>query len=219
MPRDEHRQASHDADAGPADQLPCRPSDSIRQRHAGAAAHPLASPSPSPATSSGQVTVSEASSPAVGFWQSTASTAKERKMQANSLDVRSLPCSAQAKGIVVFSGAGLSADSGIPAFRDGATGLWNTVDPDEVARIEGFPRHPARVWSWLLELKKLGGRTATERRSPGPRRFEVRHYHRDSTCRGSKCRKLLPHSGRRGHRHCSENASMKRSLPPPKCAA
>ena len=35
----------------------------------------------------------------------------------------------EAKEIVVFSGAGLSADSGIPTFRDGATGLWNKVDP------------------------------------------------------------------------------------------
>ncbi|MQM32150.1 MAG: NAD-dependent protein deacylase [Candidatus Accumulibacter phosphatis] len=75
-------------------------------------------------------------------------------MQANSLDaVASLL--RKAKEIVVFSGAGLSADSGIPTFRDGATGLWNTVDPDEVASIEGFLRNPARVWSWLLELKKL----------------------------------------------------------------
>lgn len=57
--------------------------------------------------------------------------------------------------IVVFSGAGLSADSGIPTFRDGATGMWNNVDPDEVASIEGFLRNPGRVWSWLRELKNL----------------------------------------------------------------
>lgn len=57
--------------------------------------------------------------------------------------------------IVVFSGAGLSADSGIPTFRDGATGLWNNVDPDEVASIEGFMRNPRLVWSWLRQLKNL----------------------------------------------------------------
>jgi NAD-dependent deacetylase len=60
-----------------------------------------------------------------------------------------------ARRIVVFSGAGLSADSGIPTFRDGATGLWNNVDPDEVASIQGFLRNPRRVWSWLLQLKAL----------------------------------------------------------------
>ncbi len=61
----------------------------------------------------------------------------------------------EAQAIVVFSGAGLSADSGIPTFRDGATGLWNNVDPDEVASIEGFLRRPEVVWSWLLQLKCL----------------------------------------------------------------
>lgn len=61
----------------------------------------------------------------------------------------------RAREVVVFSGAGLSADSGIPTFRDGATGLWNNVDPDEVASIEGFLRKPRVVWDWLLQLKNL----------------------------------------------------------------
>ncbi len=60
-----------------------------------------------------------------------------------------------ASEVVIFSGAGLSADSGIPTFRDGATGLWNNVDPDEVASIEGFLRNPQRAWSWLLGLRNL----------------------------------------------------------------
>lgn len=62
---------------------------------------------------------------------------------------------AQAKEIAVFSGAGLSADSGIPTFRDGATGLWNNVDPDEVASVAGFERNPRVVWRWLQQLKRL----------------------------------------------------------------
>lgn len=61
----------------------------------------------------------------------------------------------EAREIVVFSGAGLSADSGIPTFRDGATGLWNNFDPDEVASIEGFLRQPQVVWNWLRQLKNL----------------------------------------------------------------
>lgn len=61
----------------------------------------------------------------------------------------------RARQIVVFSGAGLSADSGIPTFRDGATALWNNVDPDEVASIDGFFRNPQRVWEWLRQLKSL----------------------------------------------------------------
>lgn len=69
----------------------------------------------------------------------------------------------RAAEIVVFSGAGLSADSGIPTFRDGATGLWNNVDPDEVASIDGFMRNPRVVWNWLRELKNL-----VDDRQPNP---------------------------------------------------
>lgn len=52
---------------------------------------------------------------------------------------------AQAREVVVFTGAGLSADSGIPTFRDGATGLWANIDPEEVVSIEGFERDPDKV--------------------------------------------------------------------------
>lgn len=61
----------------------------------------------------------------------------------------------QATEVVVFSGAGLSADSGIPTFRDGATGLWANVDPDEVVSIEGFERNPAKVWDWHETMRAL----------------------------------------------------------------
>ncbi len=61
----------------------------------------------------------------------------------------------KAREIAIFSGAGLSADSGIPTFRDGATGLWNNVDPDEVASVDGFERNPRLVWQWLRQLKQL----------------------------------------------------------------
>lgn len=61
----------------------------------------------------------------------------------------------RAKEIVVFTGAGISADSGIPTFRDGATGLWNNVNPEEVASIRGFEADPDRVWAWHTQLKTL----------------------------------------------------------------
>lgn len=61
----------------------------------------------------------------------------------------------QATEVVVFSGAGLSADSGIPTFRDGATGLWANVDPDEVVSIDGFERNPAKVWDWHETMRAL----------------------------------------------------------------
>ena len=62
---------------------------------------------------------------------------------------------AQAREVVVFTGAGLSADSGIPTFRDGATGLWANIDPEEVVSIEGFERDPDKVWAWHESMRSL----------------------------------------------------------------
>jgi NAD-dependent deacetylase len=60
-----------------------------------------------------------------------------------------------AEEIVLVTGAGVSADSGIPTFRDGMTGLWNNVNPDQVASIQGFLDDPDRVWRWHAALKTL----------------------------------------------------------------
>jgi NAD-dependent deacetylase len=60
-----------------------------------------------------------------------------------------------AQKVVIFSGAGLSADSGIPTFRDGATGLWANVNPLDVASIDGFRLNPEKVWAWHEEMYRL----------------------------------------------------------------
>lgn len=62
---------------------------------------------------------------------------------------------ARAGEVVVFTGAGLSADSGIPTFRDGSTGLWANIDPEEVASIEGFENNPDKVWAWHESMRSL----------------------------------------------------------------
>jgi len=49
--------------------------------------------------------------------------------------------------IVVFTGAGVSADSGIPTFR-GAGGLWRNFRSEDLATPEAFARDPALVWQW-----------------------------------------------------------------------
>jgi NAD-dependent protein deacetylase/lipoamidase len=49
--------------------------------------------------------------------------------------------------IVVFTGAGVSADSGIPTFR-GAGGLWRNFRAEDLATPEAFARDPAMVWEW-----------------------------------------------------------------------
>ena len=50
--------------------------------------------------------------------------------------------------IAFFTGAGMSAESGIPTFRDALTGLWERFDPMLLASIEGFEADPALVWGW-----------------------------------------------------------------------
>jgi NAD-dependent deacetylase len=49
--------------------------------------------------------------------------------------------------VVVFTGAGVSADSGIPTFR-GSGGLWRDVRAEDLATPEAFERDPATVWEW-----------------------------------------------------------------------
>jgi len=49
--------------------------------------------------------------------------------------------------IVVFTGAGVSADSGIPTFR-GAGGLWRNFRSEDLATPQAFSRDPALVWEW-----------------------------------------------------------------------
>ena len=52
--------------------------------------------------------------------------------------------------MTVLSGAGISAESGVPTFRDVETGLWAKVDPYEISSADGWRRHPEKVWAWYL---------------------------------------------------------------------
>jgi NAD-dependent deacetylase len=58
------------------------------------------------------------------------------------------------KNVVAFTGAGISVDAGIPAFR-GGQGLWEKYDPMEYAQIDSFVRHPEKVWTMLREMGSL----------------------------------------------------------------
>ncbi len=50
----------------------------------------------------------------------------------------------------MLSGAGISAESGVPTFRDDETGLWAQYNPYEISSTDGWQKHPERVWAWYL---------------------------------------------------------------------
>lgn len=54
---------------------------------------------------------------------------------------------AKSRHCVVFTGAGMSAESGVPTFR-GSGGLWERYRPEELATPEAFARDPVLVWKW-----------------------------------------------------------------------
>jgi NAD-dependent protein deacetylase/lipoamidase len=63
----------------------------------------------------------------------------------------------ESKSTVALTGAGISVPSGIPDFRTPGEGLWEKVDPMEVAHIDVFRRDPARFWSFYRpRLHSLG---------------------------------------------------------------
>jgi NAD-dependent deacetylase len=72
------------------------------------------------------------------------------------------------RSIAALTGAGVSAESGIPTFRDAQTGLWAKHDPMQLASPEGFAQDPARVWNWYVERRNMIARA-----HPNPAHFAL----------------------------------------------
>jgi NAD-dependent deacetylase len=60
-----------------------------------------------------------------------------------------------ARHVAVLTGAGISAESGVPTFRDAQTGLWARFDPLELASPQAFARDPRLVWEWYAWRRDL----------------------------------------------------------------
>ena len=67
-----------------------------------------------------------------------------------------------AKSVVFFTGAGISAESGVPTFR-GKEGLWKKFKPQELANFDAFIRNPDLVWEWYQYRRKI-----VEKANPNP---------------------------------------------------
>ncbi len=61
---------------------------------------------------------------------------------------------AEAQAVTVLTGAGISADSGVPTFR-GAEGLWRQYRAEDLATPEAFERDPRLVWEWYNWRREL----------------------------------------------------------------
>jgi len=65
-----------------------------------------------------------------------------------------------ARRLAVLTGAGMSAESGVPTFRDAQTGLWSQFDAMQLASPEGFRADPALVWRWYAWRRELVAKAA-----------------------------------------------------------
>ena len=68
--------------------------------------------------------------------------------------------------VVVFTGAGMSAESGVPTFRDALTGLWERFDAQALATPQAFQNDPDLVWGWYEWRRTLVQQTVP---NPGHR--------------------------------------------------
>lgn len=60
-----------------------------------------------------------------------------------------------AEHVCVLTGAGISAESGIPTFREAQTGIWAQYSPQELATPEAFAANPTRVWQWYAARRGM----------------------------------------------------------------
>jgi len=57
--------------------------------------------------------------------------------------------------VCVLTGSGISAESGVPTFREAQTGLWEQFDPHELATPEAFQSDPELIWKWYRWRREL----------------------------------------------------------------
>ena len=61
----------------------------------------------------------------------------------------------QSRHVLVLTGSGVSAESGVPTFREAQSGLWAQFDPHELATPDAFARDPELVWRWYRWRREL----------------------------------------------------------------
>jgi NAD-dependent deacetylase len=136
---------------------------------------------------------------------------------------------AAAKTVTVLTGAGVSAESGVPTFRDALTGLWAKFSPEELAAPRAFRRNPRLVWEWYAWRRKI---VADAKPNPGHLalvemrnlflRFHLITQNVDGLHQRAGSRKVIELHGNITRTKCSEEGTIVSSWNdtddvPPKC--
>ena len=87
--------------------------------------------------------------------------------------VRAWAC--EARSIAVLTGAGMSAESGVPTFRDALTGLWANRRPEDLATEEAYRANPEMVWDWYVSRREKLGAVQPNAGHVAIAQFQQRH--------------------------------------------
>jgi NAD-dependent deacetylase len=117
--------------------------------------------------------------------------------------------------VTVLTGAGVSAESGIPTFRDAQTGLWAHFRPEELASPQAFEKSPDLVWKWYTWRRSLiaqaapnAGHTALaemERRLPS---FSLVTQNVDGLHQKAGSQHVIELHGNLSHTRCSQEHTL-----------
>ena len=77
--------------------------------------------------------------------------------------------------IALLTGAGVSAESGVPTFRDAQTGLWSRFRPEDLATEDAFRAHPERVWDWYASRRAMLATVQPNAGHVAVAQFQARH--------------------------------------------
>lgn len=80
-----------------------------------------------------------------------------------------------AQRIAVLTGAGMSAESGVPTFRDAQSGLWAQFRPEDLATEAAFRDHPERVWDWYAGRREALKAVQPNAGHVAVAKFQARH--------------------------------------------
>lgn len=140
----------------------------------------------------------------------------------------------QAQRVAALTGAGVSAESSVPTFRDAMTGLWARFRPEELATPQAFQRVPHLVWEWYTWRRELiagvqpnPGHYALAKMENGITNFTLITQNVDGLHRQAGSRNVIELHGNIQHNLCSaerrpvRDCKQSNEIPPrcPQCGA